>query len=186
MKHYKVVPMRHPDHPVAYLCYDPAQQVFSLRIRSDVKLSSLPGMMRLFAQKRLYEPGKEWSLRWVQERIVPIDRQGIGIALRENGLNHYDACALLEKNQGRSTLDDLLVLPCKEPAKEPQPLTPGEIKALRTGANLTQAGLASTLGVTAKAVEAWESGRNSPSGAASKLLRLIRANPALIATIQNI
>lgn len=59
--------------------------------------SSLPGMMRLFAQKGLYEPGEEWSKRWVQERIVPMDRHGIGIALRENGMTRYDECAILEK-----------------------------------------------------------------------------------------
>ena len=86
MKHYKVVHVQRQNYPVAYLSYDTKTQQFSLRIRKDVKLSSLPGMMRLFAQKGLYEPGEEWSKRWVQERIVPMDRHGIGIALRENGM----------------------------------------------------------------------------------------------------
>lgn len=70
MKHYKVVHVQRQNYPVAYLSYDTKTQQFSLRIRKDVKLSSLPGMMRLFAQKGLYEPGEEWSKRWVQERIV--------------------------------------------------------------------------------------------------------------------
>ena len=47
-----------------------------------------------------------------------MDRHGIGIALRENGMTRYDECAILEKSQGKSTLDDLLVLPCEGPKKE--------------------------------------------------------------------
>ena len=166
MKHYKVVHVQRQNYPVAYLSYDTKTQQFSLRIRKDVKLSSLPGMMRLFAQKGLYEPGEEWSKRWVQERIVPMDRHGIGIALRENGMTRYDECAILEKSQGKST--------------------PSEIKKLRMDANMTQAGLAEVLGMTVKAVEAWESGRNIPSGAADKILRVMQKHPSVIGMMQSV
>ena len=186
MKHYKVVHVQRQNYPVAYLSYDTKTQQFSLRIRKDVKLSSLPGMMRLFAQKGLYEPGEEGSKRWVQERIVPMDRHGIGIALRENGMTRYDECAILEKSQGKSTLDDLLVLPCEGPKKESKPLTPSEIKKLRMDANMTQAGLAEVLGMTVKAVEAWESGRNIPSGAADKILRVMQKHPSVIGMMQSV
>lgn len=186
MKHYKVVHIHHQNDPVAYLSYDPKTQQFSLRIRKDVKLSYLPGMMRLFAQKGLYEPGEEWSQRWVQERVIPMDRHGIGIALRENGMKHYDECAILEKSQGKSALDDLLVLPYDRPKKESKPLKPDEIKKLRIDANMTQAGLADVLGMSVKAVEAWESGRNTPSGAADKLLKTIKKHPNMIGIIQNV
>ena len=50
MKHYKVVHVQRQNYPVAYLSYDTKTQQFSLRIRKDVKLSSLRGLMRLFAQ----------------------------------------------------------------------------------------------------------------------------------------
>ena len=167
MKHYKVVHVQRQNYPVAYLSYDTKTQQFSLRIRKDVKLSSLPGMMRLFSQKGLYEPG-------------------IGIALRENGMTRYDECAILEKSQGKSTLDDLLVLPCEGPKKESKPLTPSEIKKLRMDANMTQAGLAEVLGMTVKAVEAWESGRNIPSGAADKILRVMQKHPSVIGMMQSV
>ena len=39
-------------------------------------------------------------------------------------MTRYDECAILEKSQGKSTLDDLLVLPCEGPKKESKPLTP--------------------------------------------------------------
>ena len=186
MKHFKVVHMNRQNHPVAYLDYDSEKQEFFLKIREDVRVSSLPGMLRLFAQKGLYEPGEEWSLRWVQERIIPLDRHGIGIILRENGMTHYDECAILETSQGRSAQDDLLVLPCEDVKEKTQPLTSDEIKKIRQDVKLTQAGLADMLGMTVKAVEAWEAGRNTPSGAADKILRAVRKHPDIVEIMQSV
>ncbi len=186
MKHFKVVHMNRQNVPLAYLDYDSEKQEFALKIGEDVKISALPGMLRLFAQKGLYEPGEEWSLRWVQERIIPMDRHGMGIILRENGLTHYDECAILEKSQGRSAQDELLVLPCDEPMEKREPLTSGEIKKLRTDMSLTQAALADVLGMTVKAVEAWEAGRNTPSGAADKLLRMMMKHPELVGVMRSV
>jgi len=54
---------------------------------------------------------------------------------------------------------------------EPVPeYTPEEIKRIRAKSNMTQAGFANYLGVTVKAVEAWECGRNKPNGAARRLM----------------
>lgn len=55
-----------------------------------------------------------------------------------------------------------------------------EIKAIRKEAKMTQAMLASVLGVSKKAVEAWESGQNVPSGPASRLLSMMEEDPALL------
>jgi len=65
-------------------------------------------------------------------------------------------------------------------------LTPSEIKKLRMDANMTQAGLAEVLGMTVKAVEAWESGRNIPSGAADKILRVMQKHPSVIGMMQSV
>ena len=52
-----------------------------------------------------------------------------------------------------------------------------EIKEIRNRAGLTQALFAQYIGVSLKTVEAWESGRNHPSGAACRMLALTSANP---------
>ncbi len=46
--------------------------------------------------------------------------------------------------------------------------------------NLTQSGLASVIGVSARTVEAWEAGRNEPSGAAKRLLYLLDGDHSLL------
>ena len=52
-----------------------------------------------------------------------------------------------------------------------------EIKQIRASTGLTQRSFAAYMGVSVKAVEAWESGRNHPEGAACRLLSLTKADP---------
>lgn len=56
----------------------------------------------------------------------------------------------------------------------------GSIKKLRKSLNLTRAVFAGVLGVSKKAVEAWESGRNVPVGPTSRMLDLISEDHAIV------
>lgn len=64
--------------------------------------------------------------------------------------------------------------------KPVEKFTSEEIKQIRTNIGLSQVSFASTLGVSKKTIEAWESGRNIPSGSSRRLLQLFRDNPELI------
>lgn len=55
-----------------------------------------------------------------------------------------------------------------------------DVVRTRKALNLTQSGLASAIGVSTRTVEAWESGRNEPSGAANRLLYLLDADHSLL------
>lgn len=57
---------------------------------------------------------------------------------------------------------------------------PDEVKKIRNTVGMSQKIFASYLGVSDKTVEAWESGTNHPSGAASRLLNMIEMNENLI------
>ena len=59
----------------------------------------------------------------------------------------------------------------------PDAFTPEEIKEIRLNAKMTQSIFASCIGVTKKAVEAWEGGRSKPDGAARRTLGLFKQNP---------
>lgn len=54
------------------------------------------------------------------------------------------------------------------------------VKALRLELGLSQSIFADVLGVSRKTVEAWESGRNAPSGVACRLLEIIRKDRGLL------
>ena len=64
----------------------------------------------------------------------------------------------------------LSILPVKD-------FTPSEIREIRINAKMTQQTFASCIGVTKKAVEAWEGGRSCPDGAARRTLGLMQSNP---------
>jgi putative transcriptional regulator len=67
--------------------------------------------------------------------------------------------------------------------KMPETFTPQEIKQVRLDAKMTQKTFAACIGVTPKAVEAWEGGRSRPDGAARRLLGLMRDHPNFAETM---
>ena len=60
---------------------------------------------------------------------------------------------------------------------EPPTLSAADIKQIRINAEMTQSVFAACIGVTKKAVEAWEGGRSRPDGAARRTLGLFQENP---------
>ena len=58
--------------------------------------------------------------------------------------------------------------------------TGNEIASMRHSWNLSQRGLANVLGVSPRTVEAWEAGKNTPSGAAQHLLYLFNGDSSLL------
>ncbi len=55
-----------------------------------------------------------------------------------------------------------------------------DVKRIRNTTGMSQKVFAGYLGVSEKAVEAWEAGTNHPSGASSRLLRMIELDKELV------
>ena len=62
----------------------------------------------------------------------------------------------------------------------PKPMSSRDVRRLRDNVNASQAVFASFLNVSTKLVQAWESDRRAPEGAALKLLRLAEESPELV------
>ena len=54
-----------------------------------------------------------------------------------------------------------------------------EIKKIRTNLELSQSAFANIIGVSKKAVEAWEAGINIPQGPAQRMLELLDKEPVI-------
>ena len=54
-----------------------------------------------------------------------------------------------------------------------------KIKKIRTKLELSQTSFASVIGVSKKAVEAWEAGKNIPQGPAQRMLELLDKKPVI-------
>ena len=55
-----------------------------------------------------------------------------------------------------------------------------EVKQVRKLLCMGQKAFADVLGVSYKTVEAWESGKNTPNGPSSRLISILKTNPALL------
>ena len=75
-----------------------------------------------------------------------------------------------EKGNLKARSRTLSILPIEE-------FSAKEIKEIRRNTGLTQVLFAKYLGVSLKTVEAWEAGRNQPSGSASRLLSITKNDP---------
>ena len=58
------------------------------------------------------------------------------------------------------------------------------VKAERESLGMTQKAFANVLGVSKRTVEAWETGRNTPSPTAKNLIYLISQKPDLVLMLQ--
>jgi putative transcriptional regulator len=59
-------------------------------------------------------------------------------------------------------------------------MSPVQIKRLRVRLGHTQVNFSHMIGVTAKAIESWESGKNRPSKAVLRLLQIFERDPAVL------
>ena len=97
------------DKTVGYLYYDENTQTYNIEIPDDVKSVEAQLILADFIQKGKREIGAKWSLRWVQSRVIPPERQNIGQILKNNEMKFYSEFPFLLKNQGRSCLDECYI-----------------------------------------------------------------------------
>lgn len=88
-----------------------------------------------------------------------------------SGLN--EAVEDAKSVEGKLSRRVVTVVPIKQYQAE-------EIKKIRKSTGMSQKTFASYMGVSDKTVEAWESGRNHPAGAASRLLSMMEMDKNLV------
>ena len=87
----------------------------------------------------------------------------------KNELGNISAC---EKEMRTSCYSQITINP-------PPDVSAEEIKALRQSLKMTQRTFAAIMGVTNKAVEAWENGTNTPGGTARRMIGILLADSTL-------
>ena len=101
---------------LAYLLYYEKSDCFCIELCANADRWTLPPILSSFASKGYMTVDFHWSRIWVEQRIIPPDRQNLGMILREFGLKEYDPFALLMIARGRCAQDDCYLTPLKEDA----------------------------------------------------------------------
>jgi len=100
------------DH--AYLLYYEKEKVFYIELPEDADFWNTPLLLSSFAKRNIRTINSYYSRLWVQQRIVPSDRQNLGQILKENGLKEYDEFEMLMLANGRCEQDDYYLSPVVE------------------------------------------------------------------------
>lgn len=98
---------------VGILIYEKETKNYTIEIPMDVTEKEVPYLFALFLKKGIRRLDNDWSMRWVQSRLIPNSRQSIREILRANGLDSYDEHQLLLKNEGRSCQDEFYIEPLR-------------------------------------------------------------------------
>ena len=97
------------DRILAYLIYYEKAKAFYIELPDDADPWETPPILSSFVKRGEHSINSYWSRLWVQQRIVPPDRQNIGNILKENGLWEYDEFSLLVLATGRCAQDDCYI-----------------------------------------------------------------------------
>lgn len=99
---------------LAYLLYYEQEKAFYIELPEKADPWETPLLLDSFVRRGEYTVNSYWSKVWVEQRIIPMDRQNIGEILRDNHLDEYDEFALLMLAMGRCAQDDCYLVPICE------------------------------------------------------------------------
>ena len=99
---------------LAYLLYYEVEKRFYIELLEETDPWELPLLLDSFVKQKERTINSYWSKIWVQQRIVPSDRQNIGEILRDNQLEEYDEYELLMLTMGRCAQDDYYLVQIDE------------------------------------------------------------------------
>ena len=98
---------------LGYLFYYEKNQLYSIEISGDLTEDEAPVFFTWFIRNDVRTVSPEWSRRWVESRVIPPDRQNLGMILKEYKLKEYNVFKLLMISDGRCAQDDCAVKPVK-------------------------------------------------------------------------
>lgn len=99
---------------LAYLFYYEAEKRFYIELPDDADEWETPLLLSSFVKRGKKTVNAYWSKLWVQQRIVPTDRQNLGMILRDNGLECYDEFKLLVLADGKCAQDSYYIVKITE------------------------------------------------------------------------
>lgn len=99
---------------LAYLLYYEMEKRFYIELPEKADPWETPLLLSSFVKNGETSVNSYWSKMWVQQRIVPTDRQNLGQVLKDNNLKEYDEFDLLMLSMGRCAQDDYYLVEIEE------------------------------------------------------------------------
>ena len=97
------------DNVIGFLLYYEKSDEYIVELREELDEWNCPLLFSGLIKKGIYTIPKDIARLWVEERVIPSDRQNIGIILRNAKLTNYNEINLLAISQGKSSQDNCFV-----------------------------------------------------------------------------
>ena len=94
---------------IGVLIYYEKKRDFIIELREGLDEWTAPLLFTHLIKTGIYTVPRSLSLLWVQERIIPKDRQNISQILKTHHMNAYDEMKFLEISKGRCSQDGMYV-----------------------------------------------------------------------------
>lgn len=108
MKIYEIIDFENK-FSIGVLIYYEKKKQFIIELQDYLDEWTAPLLFSALVKKNIYTIPRELSRLWVQERIIPRDRQNIGDILKNHGLESYDEMKFLEISRGKCSQDYLYI-----------------------------------------------------------------------------
>lgn len=92
------------------LYYFQKQDAYFIEIFDDISVFEAPFILDKFISEGKYTLDSYHARMWVEQRIVPPDRQNITMILKNHNLDNYDGFELLLAGKGRCAQDELRIV----------------------------------------------------------------------------
>lgn len=104
----KALEIRNKENIYAYMFYtnNPDDTYY---IELNENAVDYPVFFHLFIEKNKYVINNYFSEKFLNERIIPYERQNIGSILRENHMYNYNPIEFYIRAHGKSSMDDLFI-----------------------------------------------------------------------------
>lgn len=99
---------------IAFLIYYERDKRFYIELPENADPWETPLLLSSFLKRGEQTVNAYWSKMWVQQRIIPSDRQNLGQILKDNGLEAYDEFDLLVLADGRCAQDHYYLISVSE------------------------------------------------------------------------
>lgn len=103
-----------PKKTLGYLLYYEKAKRFYIELPDHADVWETPLLLSSFLKRGEHTVNAYWSKMWVEQRIIPPDRQNLGQILKANGLREYDEFELLMLAKGRCAQDDCYLTEIEE------------------------------------------------------------------------
>ena len=97
------------DKELGYFFYYEKSGDYYIELKKDVDEWELPFILDHYARKKMWTIDSYHSRLFISQRVIPPDRQNIGMILKEHGLEEYDEVRLFLLADGRCAQDECYI-----------------------------------------------------------------------------